>query len=469
MSTQSLPILQDDYRVAQGRISAPDEGRQVYIETYGCQMNVADTELVASILSDAGFGIVETPDKANIILINTCAVRENAESRVIGRASQLNGLRQHTPNLTIGILGCMAQHLAKELPQRAPFVDLVMGPDAYRRLPQILTDTSEDTLLDLRLSRDENYVGLNPVRKVGTNAWVTIIRGCDKFCTFCIVPYVRGRERSVAAEEVLRQVRNIAAEGFKEVTLLGQTVNSYNDGQTDFAQLLYAVAQINGIERIRFTSPYPKDFHPSTIEAIAALDKVCPSVHLPVQSGSDRQLDLMRRGYTIGQYRDLVRRLRDAIPDLTLTTDIITGFCGETEEDFQHTYDLMEEIRYDSAFMFKYSQREGTHAAKKMVDDVPEEIKGERLQRIIALQEQICAEKNQPMIGQTVQVLVEGPSKRQKKNGPTLFGRSPQGKVVVFPQQAETNTLVQVHIDRVSPHTLFGNRVEASPVLEVGS
>ena len=271
-------------------------GRRVYIETYGCQMNVADSELVASILADAGFQITERAEQADIILLNTCAVREHAEERVIGRVGQLSGLRAHRPNLTLGILGCMAQHLSKTLPDRAPFVDLVMGPDSYRRLPQLLAQSSDDALLDVRLDRSENYSGVHPQRTTGTNAWVTIIRGCDKFCTFCIVPFVRGRERSVAADDIVRQVQHIAAEGFKEVTLLGQTVNSYRAGNVDFADLLRQVSQVEGIERVRFTSPYPVDFTDRVIDAMAEVGPVCPSLHLPVQSGSDAQLARMRRG-----------------------------------------------------------------------------------------------------------------------------------------------------------------------------
>ncbi|MEC8933227.1 MAG: tRNA (N6-isopentenyl adenosine(37)-C2)-methylthiotransferase MiaB, partial [Candidatus Latescibacterota bacterium] len=331
--------------------TAPLHHRSVYIETYGCQMNVADTEVVASILSDAGYRIVDGPEDANVILVNTCAVRENAEERVIGRVGQLHGLRRTRPDLTIGVLGCMAQHLTDTLPARAPFVDLIAGPDAYQRLPELLAQTADETLLDTRLSRTENYVGIDPVRTEGTNAWVTIIRGCDKFCTFCVVPYVRGRERSVPSDEILRQVRELAESGFREVTLLGQTVNSYDDGQRSFAQLLDEVAQIDGIRRIRFTSPYPADFNDETIEAMGRLPQVCPSLHLPVQSGSDPQLEAMRRGYSIGEYRQLVQRLRTEIPDLAITTDIIVGFCGESDDDFRQTVELMQEVRFDSAFM----------------------------------------------------------------------------------------------------------------------
>jgi tRNA-2-methylthio-N6-dimethylallyladenosine synthase len=437
---------------------APKDGaRRVYVETYGCQMNVADSELVTTIMRDAGYRIVERPDGADIILINTCAVREHAEERVIGRASQLHGLRNRNPQLTIGILGCMAQHLAKTLPQRAPFVDLVMGPDSYRRLPEILQETSDDTLLDLRLSRAETYAGVDPTRTVGTNAWVTAIRGCDKFCTFCVVPFVRGRERSVNAAEILRQIEKIAAAGYKEITLLGQTVNSYDDGSTDFADLLRLVSQVPGIERIRFTSPYPKDFHDLTIRAMAEIPAVCPSLHLPVQSGSDDQLAAMRRGYDLASYLRLVEKLRRTIPDLALTTDIIVGFCGETNADFESTCQLMREIRYDSAFTFKYSERAGTYASKNMQDDVPESVKGERLQQVIQLQEEISFEINQQRIGGTEQVLVEGPSRRQIGETRNLYGRSRQGKTVIFPQPAPPNSLIDVTIHRTTSHTLFGD------------
>ena len=434
--------------------------RRVYIETYGCQMNLADSELVASILSDAGFAIADSPQRADIVLLNTCAVREHAEERVLGRAAQLSSLRESNPNLTLGILGCMAQRLAADLPSRAPFVDLVMGPDAYRRLPQILTESSEEALLDVRPNRSEDYVGIEPTRKKGTNAWVTVIRGCDKFCAFCVVPFVRGRERCVPTGEIVRQVESAAASGIRQVTLLGQTVNSYRDGETGFAELLRQVSAVDGIERVRFTSPYPADFDTPTIQTMAELPQVCPGLHLPVQSGSNAQLERMRRGYTVEEYRDLVDQLRKAIPDLALTTDIVVGFCGETEDDFARTVALMEEIRFDSAFMFKYSEREGTYAHRKLADDVLESVKGERLQQIIALQEEISRQVNQQWVGRTVQVLVEGPSRRSGPEGPTIYGRSPQSKVTVFPQEAQTHSLVQVRITRATSHTLFGDLKE---------
>ncbi len=455
-------ILHESVGPAANVALAPATGRSAYIETYGCQMNVADTELVATILGDAGYRVCDRPEQADVILINTCAVREHAEERVIGRASQLSGLRAQRAGLTLGILGCMAQHLSKSLPRRAPFVDLVVGPDSYQRLPEILAQTSDETLLDVRLSRSENYAGLNPTRSSGTNAWVTIIRGCDKFCTFCIVPYVRGRERSLEAAEVLRQVRRIAAEGFRQVTLLGQTVNSYRDDSgVDFADLLRSVAAVEGIERIRFTSPYPVDFDDRTIEAMATVPEICPSLHLPVQSASDRLLGLMKRGYTISQYRDLVGLLREAVPGLSLTTDVIVGFCSETEGEFEQTCDLMKEIRYDSAFMFKYSERPGTAAHRRIPDDVPEQVKAERLQEVIRLQERISGEINEAAVGRTVEVLVEGPSRRSAKSGtPCNYGRSSQGKTVVFPEAAEPNSLIEVRVDRVTSHTLYGTQIE---------
>jgi tRNA-2-methylthio-N6-dimethylallyladenosine synthase len=463
-----LPLI--DGVQAKPHTTATREGltptsRSVYVETYGCQMNVADSETVTSILSTAGFHLVGVPEEADIILINTCAVRENAEERVIGRASQLNGLRRNRPNLTLGILGCMAQHLTTSLPSRAPWVDLVAGPDAYSRLPELLAQTADETLLDTRLSRSENYIGIDPKRRrESTNAWVTIIRGCDKFCTFCIVPYVRGRERSLPAAEILRQVHGLAAEGFREVTLLGQTVNSYNDGHTDFAQLLRDVACVDGIERVRFTSPYPVDFTDSVIEAMAATEQVCPSLHLPVQSGSEAQLAAMQRGYTAAQYRDLVRRLRAAMPTIALTTDIITGFCGETADDFQRTVDLMQEIRFDSAFMFKYSERSGTQAARAMADDVPEAIKKQRLQHIIEMQEGISREINTRMVGQTVEVLVQGESRRRAEDGTaTYYGRTQQNKVTIFAQPVPANRIISVAIDRTTSHTLYGDVIAPAP------
>ena len=460
--SSELTIINDTVpHSAYARAGSNDYNRSVYVETYGCQMNVADSELVASILNEAGFNITEKAEGADVILLNTCAVREHAEERVIGRISQLNSLRNQRPHLTLGILGCMAQHLSDTLSERAPFVDIVMGPDSYRRLPDMLAQSSDEALLDVQLDRSENYVGISPVRREGTNAWVTIIRGCDKFCTFCIVPFVRGRERSIDAGEIVRQVEGVAREGFREVTLLGQTVNSYRGDGCDFADLLRRVAAVEGIERLRFTSPYPVDFSDRVIEAMAEIKQVCPYMHLPVQSGSDAQLKAMKRGYTIGEFRTLVSKLRSSIPNLALSTDIITGFCGESEDDFQQTFDMMQEIRFDSAFMFKYSAREGTYAHKRMPDNVPESVKGERLQRIIAQQEQISGEINSTYVGNRCSVLVEGPSRRPAPDGTTrYYGRTPQNKTLIFPEAFPANTLVDIKVERNTSHTLFGSCVD---------
>ncbi|MEO1270251.1 MAG: tRNA (N6-isopentenyl adenosine(37)-C2)-methylthiotransferase MiaB, partial [Myxococcota bacterium] len=327
--------------------------RRVYIETYGCQMNVADSELMAGILTHQGYDAAVRPEEADVILINTCAVRERAEERVLGRAATLNGIKKERPDLLLGICGCMAEHLRETLQERAPYVDLIIGPDAYRRLPSLIEQavraSGDEPAIDVRLDKAETYEGLTPLRREGVNGWITIQRGCDKFCTFCIVPFTRGRERGVAPREILRQARQLVEQGARAVTLLGQTVNSYRYEEVDFADLLKAVAQVEGLERIRFTSPYPVDFTPKLIETMASEPKVCPYIHLPVQSGSDAILSTMRRGHTIGQYRQLVADLRAAIPNLALSTDIIVGFPGESDEDYQKTVELIEEVRYDFA------------------------------------------------------------------------------------------------------------------------
>ncbi|MFA6108282.1 MAG: tRNA (N6-isopentenyl adenosine(37)-C2)-methylthiotransferase MiaB [Candidatus Latescibacterota bacterium] len=448
-----LPCPSGDGRPVEG------SGRAVYLETYGCQMNQADSELLVSILRGSGFATVDRPEEADVILLNTCAVREHAEARVIGRASQLQGLRVQRPGLTLGILGCMAQRLAAELPRRAPFVDLVVGPDAYRRLPELLERTGEEAVLDVRLRRSEDYAGITPDRGTGPTAWVTIMRGCDRFCSFCIVPYVRGRERSVPPEELLSQVERAARAGAREVTLLGQTVNSYRHGPVSFARLLREVAAVPGVARIRFTSPHPAELDEETLQTMAEVPQLCPSLHLPVQSGSDAQLERMRRGYTAAEYRRLVRRAREVIPGIALTTDVVVGFCGESEEDYRETVALMEEVRFDAAFLFKYSEREGTHAQRHLTDDVPPEVKQRRLEAVIALQERISYERNQEYLGRTVEVLLEGPA-RSRTNGETaFFGRSPQGKTVVCDGPGSPGDLVPVRVSAASAHTLLGERV----------
>ena len=437
-------------------VDQPGSGtaRRVFIETYGCQMNVSDTELMMGVLKKAGFRRALALEDADVVLLNTCAIRERAEERVVGRLSQLSRVKRARPDLVLGVSGCMAKHLAEQLLDRLPYVDLVVGPDSYRRLPELIGEAAGNPALDVRLDRGEDYLELDPVRQEGTNAWITIMRGCDKFCTFCIVPYVRGRERSVPAGDLLRQVRLAASEGFQEVTLLGQTVNSYHDGETDFADLLKMVASVEGIRRIRFTSPHPSDFSDKLIGTIAEESKICRFIHLPVQSGSDRVLEAMKRTYSSGRYVDLVDHLRSALPGLCLSTDVIVGFPGEDESDFESTMALMRHVRYDSAFMFKYSPRKGTVAYREIPDTVPETEKSRRLQAVIAQQTGISGEINRRYVGRLQEVLVEGDARRGKGQA---VGKSDGFKTVVFPRDGiRTNTFVDVRITDATSHTLIG-------------
>jgi len=430
---------------------------RVYIETYGCQMNEADSEVMAGILAEAGHCVVAAPEDADVILLNTCAVRDSAERRVIGRLAELNRMKRARPGVVLGVCGCMPKHLGRRLSEAAPYVDLLVGPDSYRRLPELVTAASAGPALDLGLDRGETYEGVRRLRGTGPGAWVTVMRGCDKFCTFCIVPYVRGRERSVPAREVVSQVEDLARRGFAEVTLLGQTVNSYRSGEVDFADLLRMVAAVPGIRRVRFTSPHPADFDPKLVETIAEVPEVCPHVHLPVQSGSDRVLERMRREYTSAEYLSLVDRLRSAVPGIAVTTDVLVGFPGETEEDHRATCDMMERVRFDSAFMFRYSPREGTYAHRKFADDVPDEEKKRRLAEVIAIQERISREVNEGIVGRRVEVLVEGRSKRRSDQ---LFGRTDTFKTAVFPDVgAGAGSLVRVEVTAATSHTLIGRTV----------
>lgn len=434
--------------------------RKVYIETYGCQMNLADTELLIGLLKPHGYEPTQKADQADVILLNTCAIREHAEERVLKRLSEFVRFKTRKPGVVLGLTGCMAQHHREQLLDKAPFLDLVLGPDAYRNLPNLLLQNEHDEqngqdepLVAVRLDREETYADISPVRAEGIRAWVTIMRGCDKFCTFCIVPYVRGRERSVPLEALLTEARQLAEQGYKEIVYLGQTVNAYRDGTYDFADLLRKTSEIEGIERIRFTSPHPSDMTERAIEVMATCSKVAPYLHLPLQSASNRVLERMERGYTVEQYAELVARLRKAIPHLALSTDIIVGFPGEEEADFRATYEFMTEIQYDFAFMFKYSAREGTKAYK-WGDTLSEDEKGRRLQEIIALQEHVSGETNQHYVGQVVEVLIEGSAKRQAD---WLSGKNGQFKTVVFPGNgAQPGDLVSVRVSSATAHTLIG-------------
>jgi tRNA-2-methylthio-N6-dimethylallyladenosine synthase len=461
---------------------------RVYLETYGCQMNVADSDLLTGILLRAGYGKTERPDDADIILINTCAVREKAEERVYARAQELHAHKKRRPGVVLCIAGCMAEHLKDTLLERAPFVDIIAGPDSYRRMPALIDEAHglagerahhkgsaargrdqgqaldgkvnapravPRAVIDVQLDRNETYEGLSGAEGGdGVSGFITVQRGCDKFCTFCVVPFTRGRERGNPPREVLRQVRAYAEAGYREVVLLGQTVNSYRHEDVGFAELLRAVATVDGIERIRFTSPYPIDFKSDVIAAIAELDKVCKYVHLPVQSGSDAVLARMRRGYTADEFRAIVAALRERIPHIAISTDILTGFSGETLDDHAQTLALMREIRFDSAFMFQYSERDLTYAAKKLADDVAPGEKKRRLQEIIALQEQISAEVFAAQVGRVERVLLHGPSRRRDDE---LMGRTDGFKTVIVPASAgRIGDLVDVRIERATMATLFG-------------
>ncbi len=432
---------------------APDAPR-VYVETYGCQMNVADSDLIGSVLADAGYARTDTADTADVIVINTCAVREKAEERVIARATELGAHKRR--GTVLAIVGCMAEHLKESLAERAPAVDVIAGPDSYRRMPELLAGARTERQYDLKLDKAETYEGLSgAVGGDGVSGFVTIQRGCDKFCTFCVVPFTRGRERGAAPREVLRQVRELAAAGYREVMLLGQTVNSYRFEDVTFAELLRAVARVDGIERVRFTSPYPVDFTADVIAAIAEEPKICKYVHLPVQSGSDVVLERMKRGYTVADYRAIVAGLRAAMPQIALSTDILSGFSGETEGDHAATLDLMREIRFDSSFMFAYSERDLTYAAKKLPDDVTPEIKQRRLSEIVKLQESISAEVFAAHVGRNERVLVHGPSKRDPAQ---LMGRTDGFKTVILPAGVgAVGGLVDVTIRRATMATLFAS------------
>ena len=424
----------------------------VYIETYGCQMNVADTELMLGHLRAHGWDRTDAPDRADAILLNTCAIREHAEARVLGRLGELARHKRRRPGVRLGVTGCMAQHLRAKLRERAPWVDLLVGPDGYRQLPELLADDGADPYVSLRLDPAETYADLPVAREGGVRAWVTAMRGCDRFCTFCIVPYVRGRERSLPGPALVDQVRALAAGGTREIVFLGQTVNAYHDGSWDFAELLRRTADVPGIRRIRFTSPHPSDMSERVIAAMAECPAVAPQLHLPVQAGSDRVLARMAREYSVAQYEELVARLRARVPGLALSTDVIVGFPGEDDDDFAATEALVRRVRYDSAFLFKYSPREGTRAWK-WEDTVPDDEKSRRLARLVALQEAVSAEINRRLVGTDVEVLVEGPARRTPG---WLAGKTPTLKTVVFPGPAAPGELVRVRVEAATSHTLRG-------------
>lgn len=440
--------------------------RKVYIETYGCQMNVADSEMVASIMKPEGFEVSETMDDADLILVNTCSVRENAENKIYKRLEIFRKARSKKPNLKIGVIGCMAERVQQNLINDHG-VNLVAGPDSYRKLPELVRELEiKESSIHTDLSTEETYAGICPTRleSNGISGFVSITRGCNNFCTYCIVPYTRGRERSRDPQDILTECKDLASRGYKELSLLGQNVNSYtweddDSGEaTGFSHLLELVAKEVPDMRIRFTTSHPKDMMDDTLVVIAKYHNICKHIHLPVQSGSDKILKAMNRKYTREDYMDRIRAIRKIIPECGLSTDIFCGFSSESPEDHQDTLILMKWTRYDSAFMFKYSERPGTYAAKNLDDDVPEDVKGKRLQEIINLQLELSLKNNQEDIGKTYEVLVEGTS---KKSDLELFGRTSQNKVVVFPKEnSKPGDLIHVQIASCSSATLKGQIVE---------
>ena len=406
--------------------------KKVYIETYGCQMNVADTEVVFALLGREGFVRTEDIAQADVIMANTCSVRDNAEQRIWGRIEQFNFHRKSRPGVVVGILGCMAERLKDQLLESGK-VDIVAGPDAYRSLPRLIAAASQGhPQIDVLLSREETYGDISPVRldKNGVSAFISIMRGCNNVCSYCVVPYTRGAERSRDWKTVVREACDCAAQGYKEVTLLGQNVDSYRDGEVDFARLLALVAEAVPGLRIRFSTSNPQDISDAVLETMASHANICRHIHLPVQSGSDRILEKMRRRYTRAGYLERVARIRSLMPDCAITTDVIAGFCSETEQDHRDTLSLFEEVGFDAAFMFYYSERPGTLAARKYPDDVDLLTKTRRLEEIIALQNRLSLESNRRDLGKTFRVLVEGPSKR---NPAELCGRTSQNKMCVWP------------------------------------
>ena len=445
--------------------SATDGGdKKLYIETYGCQMNVADSEVIASVMKMAGYDTAPSAEEADAIFLNTCSVRDNAEQKILNRLEAIRALRKKRPHLIVGVVGCMAERVKDELIERHG-VNLVAGPDAYLSLPDLMAAAEAgEKAINVELSTTETYRDVVP-RHIGAariSGFVSIMRGCNNFCTYCIVPYTRGRERSRDVESILREARDLQAHGFREVTLLGQNVNSYRFTREDgtvitFPDLLRTVARAVPDLRVRFTTSHPKDMSDETLHVIAEEPNVCRHIHLPVQSGSSRILKLMNRKYDREWYLERVAAIRRIIPDCGLSTDIFCGFPGETEEDHRLSLSLMEECRYDSAFMFKYSERPGTYASRHLPDDVPEEVKIRRLNEIIALQNRLSAEANARCVGRTYEVLVEGVSKRSREQ---LFGRTEQNRVVVFDRGTHrVGDRVQVRVTESSSATLKGVEV----------
>ena len=426
-----------------------------FIETYGCQMNVADSELVKGILNNEGFLAAATPDSADALFVNTCAIREHAEEKVHSLLGNFYRFKKNRPEMVIGVLGCMAQSMKHDLLESKPYVDIVLGPDSYRRLPGILKrhEKDQNSQVDTTLSRFEVYEDLFPNRKKGVNAWISIMRGCDKFCSFCIVPFTRGRERSRSLDGIIAEVEQAVFDGFVEITLLGQNVNSYNYKDIRFHQLLEEVAKTQGLKRIRYTSPHPQDITYDLLITMAIHDNICNHVHLPLQAGSDRILKRMNRTYSRGQFIQLAKMIREVVPNCGISTDIIVGFPGETDGEFKKTLDVMEEIKFDSAFTFKYSPRRGTKAAE-YEDQIIDKVKQMRLEMIIAAQKFHTLERNQHYVGRVESVIAEKESRRSVNQ---LAGRTDSNKWVIFDKEdVQIKDMVPVHILEAKGISLHG-------------
>ena len=442
--------------------------KHAYIESYGCAMNFADSEVVASILNEQNIGCTSDTEKADIILINTCSIREKAEERIRKRLTEFRSLKKQKPSLLIGIMGCMAERLKTDLLEEEKLVDIVIGPDAYRTLPRLIEEAETgQKSINVLLSREETYADISPIRlnSNGINAFVSIMRGCNNMCSFCVVPFTRGRERSRSAESIIAECQQLFEEGYREVTLLGQNVDSYywrdekNERQVTFAELLEKVALISPLLRVRFSTSHPKDITDEVLFTISKYDNICNYIHLPVQSGSTRMLQMMNRTYSREWYLAKFNRITEILPDCGISTDMITGFCTETEEDHQESMTLMQYCHFDLAYMYFYSERPGTLAARRFVDDVPLEVKKRRLQEMVALHRIHSLESMQADVGKTCKVLIEGNS---KKNAEEFYGRNDQNKVVVFPKNEgiKPGDYAWVKIDSCTAGTLIGKAIE---------
>lgn len=454
--------------------NVPSGQRKMMIESYGCQMNFSDSEIVASIMAEAGFGTTRDAEEADLILVNTCAIRDNAEQKVRNRLVFFRSLKKKNPSLVVGVLGCMAERLREQLIEQEQLVDLVVGPDAYRDLPNLIDKVDGgQKAVNVLLSREETYADINPVRldSNGVTAFISIMRGCDNMCSFCVVPFTRGRERSRDPESIVKEAKELFDLGYREVTLLGQNVDSYkwnmtskgeiknpDQSTTNFAQLMEMVALVNPKLRIRFSTSHPKDMSDEVLHVMAKYENICNYIHLPVQSGNSDVLHRMNRGYSRDWYLERIKAIREIIPGCAISTDIISGFCSETEEEHQDTLSLMQAVQYDMAFMFKYSERPRTLAERKFTDDVPEDVKGRRLTEVIDLQMSHSLIRTQRMVGKTHKVLVEGRSKRSEND---LYGRNSENVVMVFPKgELKPGMYAMIHAKECTSTTLIGEVVE---------